>query len=286
MQAMVLPSSTGISSITLQVPNVGESLLFYRDLLGFVVKEVGGSRTTLSPGQHDAPVVFLIEKRNAIPRPPRTTGLFHVAFLFPGRKELAEAFQRLYEHGWPFQGYADHGVSEALYLADPHGNGIELYADRPRDQWPYRNGELQMVTAPLDLDSLLAEIGTKEEAALSAGSPRIGHIHLNVSDLGKAKRFYHDLLGFAVTQETFPGALFVAAGGYHHHLGLNVWNGRGAPGAPPETIGLVQFGIQVPDNPFVRRLAARFQEEGIPVEIQSNGFVTRDFDGISIIIHP
>lgn len=286
MQAMVLPSSTGISSITLQVPNVEESLRFYRDLLGFVVKEAEGSRIALSPGQHDTPVVFLIEKRNAIPRPPRTTGLFHVAFLFPGRKELAEAFQRLYEHGWPFQGYADHGVSEALYLADPHGNGIELYADRPRDQWPYRNGELQMVTAPLDLDSLLAEIGTKEEAASSAGSPRIGHIHLNVSDLGKAKRFYHDLLGFAVTQETFPGALFVAAGGYHHHLGLNVWNGRGAPGAPPDAIGLVQFGIQVPDNPFVHQLAGRFQEKGIPVEMQSNGFVTRDFDGISIMIHP
>lgn len=286
MQALALPSSTGISSITLQVPSVKESLLFYRDLLGFVVSGVEGSRTALSPGRHDAPVVFLIERRTAIPRPPRTTGLFHVAFLFPGRKELAGAFQRLYEHGWPFQGYADHGVSEALYLADPHGNGIELYADHPRDQWPYRNGELQMVTAPLDLDSLLAEIGRKEEAASSAGSPRIGHIHLNVSDLGKAKRFYHDLLGFAVTQETFPGALFVAAGGYHHHLGLNVWNGRGALAAPPEAIGLVRFGIQVPDSSLVLRLAGRFQEEGIPVEIQSNGFLTRDFDGISITIHP
>lgn len=286
MQALALPSPTGISSITLQVPSVEESLLFYRDLLGFVVSAVEGSRTALSPGRHDAPVVFLIESRNAIPRPPRTTGLFHVAFLFPGRKELAEAFQRLYEHGWPFQGYADHGVSEALYLADPHGNGIELYADRPRDQWPYRNGELQMVTEPLDLDSLLAEIGSKEEAASNTGSPRIGHIHLNVSDLEKAKHFYHDLLGFAVTQETFPGALFVAAGGYHHHLGLNVWNGRGALAAPSEALGLVRFGIHVPDNSLVHQLAGRFQEKGIPVEIQSNGFLTRDFDGISITIHP
>lgn len=285
MSPVALPSSTGISSITLQVSRLRESVAFYRDLLGFVVTGVGDSRTTLSAEQKEEPIVFLIENSAASPRPPRTTGLFHAAFLFPSRRELARVYRRLYEHGWPFQGFADHGVSEALYLADPDGNGIELYADRPRAQWPYRNGELHMVTEPLDLDSLLAQLEQKDHDSPDGGMTGIGHIHLNVSDLKKAKRFYHELLGFAVTQGTFPGALFVAAGGYHHHIGLNVWNGQGAPTPPPDAIGLKQFGIRVPDSNVMNQLADRFLEEGVPVEARARGLETTDFDGLSMLIH-
>lgn len=285
MSPLALPPSTGISSITLQVPSIRESLAFYQDMLGFVVTGTDGSRTALSAQQKGKPLVFLAEKGDAIPRPSRTTGLFHVAFLFPGRKELAEVFQRLHKHGWPFQGFADHGVSEALYLADPHGNGIELYTDRPREQWPYRNGELRMITEPLDLDSLLAELGRKDDGTPDQSPTRIGHIHLNVSDLGKARRFYHELLGFTVTQGTFPGALFVAAGGYHHHFGLNVWNGPGAPASPPDAIGLVRLGIEITEGDIVTQLTNRLREEGIQVVIHPKGFETKDFDGIAMTIH-
>jgi catechol 2,3-dioxygenase len=285
MPPVALPPSTGISSFTLQVPSIRESVAFYRDLLGFVVTEVGSSRTGLSAEQKEEPFVFLVEKGDATPRPRGTTGLFHAAYLFPNRRELARVYRRLYEHGWPFQGFADHGVSEALYLTDPHGNGLELYADRPRAQWPHRNGALHMVTEPLDLDSLLAELDQNDHESPDGGLTRIGHLHLNVSDLKKAKRFYHELLAFTLTQETIPGALFVAAGDYHHHLGLNIWNGPGAPSSPPDAIGLIQFDIGVPDAGVIAQLADRLHEEGVTLAAWPNGFRTTDFDGLAMVIH-
>lgn len=285
MEPFVLPPSTEIGSVTLRVPDIRESLPFYRDLLGFDVADVQGSRTALTAKQSAKPLVFLSEERNAIPRPPRTTGLFHAAFLFPNRRELAEVFLRLQSHGWPFQGFADHGVSEALYLADPHGIGIELYVDRPREQWPFRNGILHMVTESLDLDSLLGELERPEAETGTGESVRVGHIHLNVSDLTKARHFYHDLLGFSITQETYPGALFVAAGGYHHHLGLNTWNGRGAPTPPHNAIGLVHFELMISDQSSLAILEQRLLAEHVPITKRPDGLETHDHDGISLSLH-
>ena len=144
---------------------------------------------------------------------------------------LAQAYQRLVGRGYPVAGASDHGVSEAIYLSDPDGNGVELYADLPRAQWPWRNGEISMVTKALNLDALLAMVA--DEATIAEPLPQtdIGHIHLHVADLAAAERFYGEFLGFSVTQRTYLGALFFAAGGYHHHIGVNIWAGQAAPPA-------------------------------------------------------
>jgi catechol 2,3-dioxygenase len=197
----------------------------------------------------------------------RTTGLYHVAIRYPGRQVLAQAFQRLVAHRWPFQGFSDHGVSEALYLADPDGNGLELYVDRAREHWAYRDGQIAMTTEPLDVEGLLAKART-DPATWTGLHPEtdIGHVHLHVSDLAEAEAFYHGLLGLDVTQRGYPGALFLSAGGYHHHLGINTWAGVGAPPPPPDAVGLICFSLYVPDQISWQGLLDRVQEAGMQVE--------------------
>src|SRR5690242_6744305 len=177
----------------------------------------------------DAPaLVELVGRPDAPVRPPRSTGLFHLAVLVPSRLELARALRRVAAAGWRFTGASDHLVSEALYLHDPEGNGIEIYRDRPREEWRYEGGELQMATIPLDLEGVVGELPSDEET--DAGMPsgtRIGHVHLNVSDLGPAEEYYEHRLGFDVVVRSYPGALFVSAGGYHHHIGMNTWTSAG-----------------------------------------------------------
>jgi catechol 2,3-dioxygenase len=141
-------------------------------------------------------------------------------------------------------GASDHGVSEAIYLSDPDGNGVEMYADRPRSQWHWENGQVAMVTTPLDLENLLASIAAKPVTTDPPAQAELGHIHLNVSDLSAAERFYSEFLGLAVTQRSYPGALFFAAGGYHHHIGANVWAGKAPP--PANSVGLVSYRLEVP----------------------------------------
>ncbi len=229
------------------------------------------------------PLVYLQEDSGAPARPPRTTGLFHVAFLYPSRKELAVTFLRLYRRGWQFQGFSDHGVSEALYLADPHGNGIELYADRPKEQWTYENGVLRLVTEPLDLQSLVDELHGETEVVDEAVAVfTIGHIHLNVSSLQAAEEFYCKVLGFDVVTRNYPGALFVSAGGYHHHLGLNVWNGRGAPSPPPGALGLMGFGIRLGDERAVKAMGERLARSHSVVRSGSGEFIVHDQDAIPL----
>jgi catechol 2,3-dioxygenase len=146
--------------------------------------------------------------------------------------------------GYPIAGASDHGVSEAIYLSDPDGNGVELYADRPRAQWGWQNGQISMVTTPLDLENLLTSIDTKAATTDPSTQPDLGHIHLHVDDLLRAERFYNEFLGLAVTQRSYPGALFFAAGGYHHHIGANVWAGKTA--APANGVGLISYRLEVP----------------------------------------
>lgn len=282
-----LPAETTIDFLHLTVRNLQAMSSFYIELLGF--REIGRTGFSVSfsaSGKAPAQLV-LTHQPNAQARSPRSSGLFHVAYLFPDQKELAQAFLRLYRQGYPFQGFADHGVSEAIYLADPEGNGIELYADRPRDQWEYKNGALEMKTAPLDIDNLIATLGPSP-TLVSHVHPamRIGHIHLQVSDLGKAERFYHELLGFNVMQRSYPGALFVSAGGYHHHLGLNIWNSRGNPALPEGTAGLAAFGIALPTQSSVERLWERLNQAGVPItDAKAESFRSTDFDNITTMVH-
>ena len=280
-----LPENTHIGSLGLRVSDLQHSLSFYRDLLGLSESNRIDSTVSLSASHAGEPIILLTEKRDARPRPPHSTGLYHAAIVLPNRRELARVFRRLYTEGWPFQGFADHGVSEALYLADPEGNGIELYADRPPDRWVRKDGQIQMVTLSLDLENLLAELPKGDDPWIGIHpETKIGHVHLQVSDLQKAERFYHELLGFEVTQRSFPGALFMSAGGYHHHIGLNVWESLGGTEPPADALGLAKFSITLP-NPVERSVVRdRLLEAGISLEETGAGFLMRDDDGIAIEI--
>lgn len=278
---MSLPMNVNIESVHLRVSDLDSSMAFYRDQLGFVETSKDRGKIAFARSKESQPVLFLSEDKDA-GRFPTVPGLYHVAYLYPHRKELARAFRRLYENHWPFQGFADHGVSEALYLADPDGNGIELYADRPRGQWAYENGFLQMKSERLDLQDLLKELDGATPDQMTDSGVKIGHIHLQVSDIGKAERFYHKLVGFDVTQRDYPGALFVAAGGYHHHVGLNIWNSRGATKPADKILGLEKFRISIGNQKEFDELRKRLDEAGNVIESKTDSFVSRDSDSIQV----
>jgi catechol 2,3-dioxygenase len=274
-----------LGQVRLQVSSLEGALAFYRDLLGFQEAWQENGTATLSATGRWPYHILLAERPGAGPKPPRTTGLYHVAIRYPSRRALTRAFGRLLVREWPFQGFADHLVSEALYLADPDGNGLELYVDRPREQWRQVNGQLEMATEPLDVEGLLAGAAgdTEPWTGVDPGTD-IGHVHLHVSDLKRAEAFYSGLLGLDVTQRGYPGALFLSAGGYHHHLGLNIWAGAGAPPPPSDAVGLLSFSLQLPDGGAWRNLYQRVQECGLEVEHQrdderARGILVRDPDG-------
>ncbi len=238
-----LPPGSRPTGLTLRVGDLDAMLGFYRDLLGLELLGTEDRRAKLAPGQR-AFELQLIEDADAPTRPRPSVGLYHWALLLPERASLARIVRRLMDAGTRFQGFADHGVSEAAYLADPEGNGVELYRDRAPETWPRAGAEIAMITEPLDLDGLLA--AASEPAPLDAGT-RLGHIHLHVPGLDEAGRFYR-ALGLRVTQSSYPGALFLAAGDYHHHVGLNTW--AGARRAPPDARGLVECAWTIPEEGF------------------------------------
>ena len=287
IETVRLPDATRVGFVHLRVHDLEQALRLYRDLLGF--REIGRSDTSVSLGTQAAsrPILVLIEEKKAQPRSRTTPGLFHVAVLYKNRTELARVLRRLAESEYPFQGFADHGVSEALYLADSEGNGIELYADRPRDTWKSSSGSVKMVSEPLDIDDLLRELKSVNDPWNGVHpDTKIGHIHLQVSDLTKADKFYHETLGFDVTQRSYPGALFLSAGGYHHHIGVNVWNSKDSSPAPGNATGLIRFAVEVPDMGTVHRLKDRLDDFNHPNELSGDGrsLTTRDFDNIEITI--
>lgn len=239
---MSLPDDSHIGQVTLTVSSLDRSVAFYRDVLGFRESRHDGSTATLSAGGR--PLVQLLEKPNAIPKPRRSAGLYHFAILVPSRAALGRSLRRLLEMNWPLTGASDHLVSEALYLDDPDGLGIEIYRDRPRPEWPRRNGQVAMATDPLDVQGVHDEPGADAAwTGLDAGTV-IGHVHLHVPHLDTAEALYCGRIGFEPTMRGYPGALFVAAGGYHHHLGLNTWTGIGAPPPPEHAVGLRSFTVE------------------------------------------
>jgi catechol 2,3-dioxygenase len=270
-------SSVALTGVVLRVGDLGRVAAFYEAVLGLgrAAMDAGGVALRTARG---APLVVLEPADRAAARPRGAAGLFHVAFLYDDRPALAAALRRVIDARIPI-GSADHGVSEAIYLSDPEGNGIELYVDRPRDRWPPRqpDGQVAMVTDPLDVDALLAV------SAPTAGPPaRIGHVHLSVVDLVHAERFYGDFLGFAVTQRTYPGALFLSRDGYHHHLGANTWrsNRPAVPGAP----GLERFTISLAATDELEGVATRLAGAGHPFQRAGDTIDTHDLDGIAVRI--
>jgi catechol 2,3-dioxygenase len=253
-----LPADTSIGAVHLRVKDLDRLVAFYHEILGFAVLGEDGATAALGPD--GGPRLLTLQAVPGAPKPPEpSTGLFHVAFEVPSRAALGAMLIRVRQLGYAFSGFADHHVSEALYLSDPEGNGIELYSDRLAKDWQWEDGEIFMTTDPLDVVGLLQD-GRAAAPRLPRGT-KVGHVHLKVSTLAAAEAFYVGQLGFDVTARRLPGALFVSAGGYHHHLGLNVWSGEGAPRPPMGSRGLAGITLVVPDVE-ARRLLLGGAEHG------------------------
>jgi catechol 2,3-dioxygenase len=272
-----IPAGTTLGTVHLTVSDLSRSRAFYEGALGLAPRELeDGDLLFGVPGEPG--LVRLHGDRSAPGLDRRATGLYHLAILLPSRVDLAQALARLVQARWPLDGVADHLVSEALYLSDPDGNGIEIYRDRPREQWRYDDGRLQMATLALDLRDLAGELGGSQEPqrAAPAGTV-IGHVHLQVADIAETEAFYHGILGFDVTTRGYPGALFVSAGGYHHHLGLNTWHSAGSPPPAPGSIGLRSYEVVLPDPGGLDRVLGRVRAAGLDTEpVATSATAVRD----------
>ncbi len=284
---MRLPDTAHIGHVHLKVRDLNRSLVFYRDLLGLQEVDRDGSTAFLAARAHGPILVVLTQWPEAQPRPRHTTGLYHVAIRLPSRLELARVYRQLVEHGWRFQSFVDHKVSEALYLADPDGNGLELYRDHPRERWPWRDGHLAMRTDPLDMEALLVEAQADPRPWQGIHPDTdIGHVHLHVADLDQAEAFYHGVLGFQVTQRDYPGARFFAAGGYHHHIGTNIWAGPGAPPPPDNAVGLRYFTVCLENLDAFQEMASHLQAAGVAVDLGHEAFRLVDPSGNVVVVTP
>ena len=268
-----LPAETRIGRTALAVADLAELTGFYRDVVGLAVLERTDDRVVLGAG--DTPLLVLESAPDSPGRHSAAAGLYHVAFRVPDRAALGDALDRISDR-WQLSGASDHLVSEALYLTDPAGNGVEIYRDRARAEWPDApDGRVKMATDPLDLESLAADAAGAD--ATPAGTD-IGHVHLEVTDLDSFRSFWVDTVGFAETT-TYPGASFVAAGGYHHHLAGNVWHHRSGEAGGR---GLSWFEVVLPDRDSLTALGERLTASPRPVERTESGFRTVDDDGIQV----
>ncbi|WP_182087328.1 VOC family protein [Aureimonas sp. ME7] len=269
-----------IGAVSLAVRDPGRVAAFYGEALGLADQGRDGRAQRLGVG--DRTLLELVHEPGASVESPRSAGLFHTAFLLPTRADLGGWLRHAASSRIPVQGASDHGVSEALYLADPEGNGIEIYADRPRGEWP-RNGEtLAMVSDPLDFEDLMAAGASRPFAAAPAGTI-VGHIHLRVGAVDAAAHFYRDALGLDPMQR-MAGAAFLSAGGYHHHIGLNAWTSRGAGPRAGGTTGLRSFEILAQDEPSFGRAEAALLSAGTTIARTGDTLLFSDPAGIGITL--
>jgi catechol 2,3-dioxygenase len=267
-----------IDAVELAVSDLQQSIDFYRRVIGLPLISSEGESAQLGPDP-ERPALILTGIPSPTPLPPASTGLYHVAWLHPSRADLAASVRRVIGHRWPLDGASDHHVSEALYLTDPDGLGIELYADRPREQWeaPGEHG-VKMVSIPLDLEDLLAQDRGGPAPSMPAGTT-VGHVHLKVSDVPRASAFYGERLGFE-EQARLPSAAFLSAGGYHHHVGLNSWQSRGSEAPPDSAPGLRLVRFALTDTRALDELEHGLAREPASAPRRENGTLTvRDPDG-------
>ncbi len=263
---------TRLGYVHLTVRDLKPSLEFYQNVLGFKVHRQDGDTARL--GANGADLLVLTENPSAR-YAHGTTGLYHFATLVPSRVELAQVLKSIIETETPVQGFADHLVSEAIYLADPDGNGIEIYRDRPRQEWRDARGNFRMGTEPLDLKSVLGELEGHEKWTGLDPRTVLGHMHLQIANVRRDEAFYHEVLGFDVMMN-LGSASFLSAGGYHHHIGMNTWNSAGAPPPPSDAVGLRYFTVQLPDHDELSRVVDRVHDAGVSVEETETGLLVRD----------
>jgi catechol 2,3-dioxygenase len=271
-----------VGAVHLAVSDLSRSVAFYAHVLGLTLISEGAEEAILGAGEHR--LVQLTRLASPTRAPLRSAGLFHFALLHRSRAALAETVIRIASSRWALSGASDHGVSEAIYLDDPDGLGIEIYVDRPREQWPMdrTTATIAMHTLPLDLEDLLATVDGPAGAQISTDTT-VGHVHLRVADIERSVDFYRDGLGLDL-QARMPSAAFLAAGGYHHHVGVNTWQSLGAPPAPPTAPGLRLFELEVSDADAMQSLAERLRRRSVRVQGDGEQIALHDPDQQALVV--
>lgn len=274
----VLPDGLTLGAAHLKVSELDRSIAFYTNVLGLQLARREAAEAGLSAGGDELIVLHETPGARSV---SRHSGLYHVALLYPSQLELARVAQRIMVSKTPIQGASDHGISEAIYLPDPDGNGIELASDYPRDTWPDLSNVEAIAPNPLDMGRLFNLVSGREPEPEADHGTTVGHVHLHVGDIAEGLGFYRDALGFDLV--TYMGsAAFVSAGGYHHHLAFNVWQGQGAPPAPPEAAGLLHWTIQLPTTEDVAAARDRLSASGADTVDVAEGFAASDPWGIAL----
>jgi len=272
-----------IGAVGLAVRDLDKVAAYYRDLLG--LSELSRQNGTVRLGAGGATLLELTHRPAFQPDDAREAGLYHTAFLMPTRADLARWVLRTGRARVPVAGASDHGVSEAIYLDDPEGNGVEVYADRPPETWVWRDDLVAMPTEALDVQDLVrAADGAPDYGEAPAGL-RVGHIHLRVGDTERAERFYQDAIGLAPTRRR-GGAVFMSSARYHHHVAANVWHSQGAGPRADNRAGLAWFAIEASDGAALEAARARLQDAGAPVAALPVGFETADPWGTRVRLVP
>ncbi|PFP31338.1 glyoxalase [Bacillus sp. AFS073361] len=266
-----------VGEVNIKVKNLDYSLIFYQNIMGFQVLEKSECKAVLTT-DGKKPLLTLEQPKEVVVKTGRTSGLYHFAILLPSRADLAVFLRHMVQTGYPL-GAADHYVSEALYLNDPDGNGIEVYRDRPSSEWKWNNGLVEMATEELDGNGIIAE-SEAEWIGLPAGT-LMGHIHLHVSNLQKAEEFYTKGLGFEIVSY-YPQAAFLSTGRYHHHIAINTWQGEGAATPPKNSVGLNWYTLVFPDTTAREKALSQLKQIGAPIMKEADYFITEDPSGNQI----
>lgn len=275
--------NTYVEQVSLRISDLQRSLQFYQQVLKLRVLEQSADRAVLT-ADGKTPLIHLRQLEHAENKSQRTTGLYHFALLLPTRADLANILQHLADIHYPI-GASDHKVSEALYLDDPDGNGIEIYADRPPEQWEWSNSHVVMTTEPLNVQDLLREKNDQLKDYLPADTI-IGHIHLHVAQLSSSEKFYCDGLGFNLVTRYGTQALFISTGNYHHHIGMNTWAGVDAPQPEAHHPGMDWFSLVYPSRDELKQTIERLQAMGAEVkQNESNQWTVNDPSGNRILMH-
>lgn len=267
-----------VDEVNINVTNLEHSLAFYCDFMGFNILEKTDRKATLT-ADGKTPILTLEQPEGVTPKERRTTGLYHFAILLPTRKDLGAFLKHFIEQkGREVQlGAADHFVSEALYFNDPDGNGIEIARDRPSEGWKWQDGIVDMGTVNLDAEGILRDAEGETWSGMPADT-RMGHIHLHVANLEETEKFYVEGLGFQIVTR-FPGALFASTNGYHHHIGLNIWNGEGAKQPSANSVGLNWFTLVFPDEAKRQETEERIRKVGGTIRSEADVRITEDPSG-------
>lgn len=268
-----------VKEVNINVKSLDYSLNFYQNILGFQVLEKSDEKAVLTT-DGKTPLLTLEQPKDVVAKTGRTSGLYHFALLLPTRADLSVFLRHMIQTGYPL-GAADHYVSEALYLNDPDGNGIEVYRDRPSSEWRWNNGLVEMATEELDGNGIIAE-SEAEWTGLPAGT-LMGHIHLHVADLKKAEEFYTKGLGFGIVSY-YPQAAFLSTGKYHHHIAINTWQGEGASIPPKNSVGLNWYSLVFPNEMVRDNAIAQLKHLGFPVTQEAEFYIARDPSGNQIYL--